>query len=74
MQTRDLHGHTKESLDDNIQVPKILNLFKNICTFGIFETNLHLLILNGHRSHVFYCRGNTTSTTTWFKHHHISFP
>jgi hypothetical protein len=30
---------------------EFLIFFKTYVPFGIFETNFHLLILNGHRSH-----------------------
>jgi hypothetical protein len=31
---------------------EFLIFFKRYVPFGIFEANLHLLILNGHKSHV----------------------
>jgi hypothetical protein len=52
MQTNDLYDNAKKNFDDNISIPKILGFSKTFVLSGIFQTNWHFLILNGHGSHV----------------------
>jgi hypothetical protein len=46
MQTRDMHGHAKEGLNNNIHVWICPMFSKKFVQGGIFETNQHLVIVN----------------------------
>lgn len=52
---------------------EFLSFFKRFIPGGISQTNIHLLILDEHGSHVHcYVRGNRTNTRIWFRHDHFS--
>ncbi len=52
MQTKNLHVNAKKRLQDFFFVQRVFYLFKKYVPSGVFLTNQHLLILDGHGSHV----------------------
>jgi hypothetical protein len=52
VQTMYLHGNANEGVDDNLPFFQVFGFFKKSILGGISQTNNHMLILNGHGSHV----------------------
>jgi hypothetical protein len=52
MQTRIMHGHTKECLDECIPFQPMIYFLCRSTLRGISQHNCHLLIINDHGSHV----------------------
>jgi hypothetical protein len=52
LETKDLHGNVKRSLDDFFLFKKFLSFLKKYVLGGVSFTNKHLLVLDGHGSHV----------------------
>jgi hypothetical protein len=51
--TKNLHGNAEESLDDFFfWFKEFLAFFKKSIQSGMFFTNQHLLVLDGHGNHV----------------------
>jgi hypothetical protein len=47
-----LYGHAIKGMDDNLPFQRIFIFFKRFVQGGISISNRHLLILDGHESHV----------------------
>jgi hypothetical protein len=47
-----LYGYAIKGMDDYLPFQKVLSVFKRFIPSGISLTNKHLLILDGHGSHV----------------------
>jgi hypothetical protein len=47
-----MHGYAKESMDDFFLFKKFLSFFKWSILGGMFITNRHLLVLDGHGNHI----------------------
>jgi hypothetical protein len=47
-----MYNNAKKNLDNNILFKKFLSFFKRLVPSGIFLTNHHLLLLDGHGSHI----------------------
>jgi hypothetical protein len=52
LQTKNLHGNAKENLDDFFLFKEFVTFFKKSILSGVSFINQHLLILDGHGSHV----------------------
>jgi len=52
MQTKYMHGYAKEGIDEFFLFKKFLFFFKRFVPSAVSTTNWHLLVLNGHGSHV----------------------
>ncbi len=52
MQFKSLDGNAKQGMDDKFFVQKITIIFKRFVLGGISQINHHLLILDGHDSHI----------------------
>ncbi len=51
MQIKNLYGNANKGIDDNFPIQRV-SFFKRLVLGGISQTNCHLLILDGHGSHV----------------------
>jgi hypothetical protein len=47
-----MHGNVEKSLDDSLPLQAMAYFFLKICSRAEFQENKHLLILDGHGSHV----------------------
>jgi hypothetical protein len=47
-----MHSNVKKGLDDNLPFQVMVGFFFTNLFGGIFQDNQHLLILDGHGSHV----------------------
>ncbi len=65
MQTKYLYGHAIKGMDDNLPFQGFFVFFKRSILSGISISNRHLLILDGHGSHV---KSNWTSKSVWARY------
>jgi hypothetical protein len=47
-----MHGNVEKNLDDNLPLQGMAYVFLHIYSREVFQENIHLLILNGHGSHI----------------------
>jgi hypothetical protein len=50
--TKNLNGYANKNMDDKFPFQRFLFFFKKLIRCGIFLNNRHLLVSNGHGSHV----------------------
>jgi hypothetical protein len=66
-----MHGDAKENMDDYFLFKEFLSLFKKSIPRGITNYNQHLLILDGHGSHV--TLKIIKQARIWIGHGYITF-